>query len=75
MNTCETCKANKVCDHDKYGFENCGNYIPEDVVKCCNCKEWRRNCGFVDSPNGHCFYLGIDTNAFDFCSYGERRDT
>lgn len=28
--TCETCKANKVCDHDKYGFENCGNYIPAD---------------------------------------------
>lgn len=28
--TCETCKANKVCDHDKYGFENCGNYIPTD---------------------------------------------
>ena len=28
--TCETCKANKVCDHYKYGFENCGNYIPTD---------------------------------------------
>ena len=31
-NKCETCKANKVCDHNKYGFENCGNYIPVDVV-------------------------------------------
>lgn len=32
MATCDTCKANKVCDHNKYGFENCGNYIPADVV-------------------------------------------
>ena len=28
-NVCETCKANKVCNHDKFGFENCGNYIPD----------------------------------------------
>lgn len=32
MNKCETCKANKVCDHCLYGFENCGNYIPADTV-------------------------------------------
>ena len=32
MNKCETCKANKVCDHYLYGFENCGNYIPADTV-------------------------------------------
>ena len=31
MRTCETCKANKVCDHNKYGFENCGNYIPKEI--------------------------------------------
>ena len=24
---CSTCQCNKVCDHNKYGFENCGNYI------------------------------------------------
>lgn len=29
--TCDTCRANKVCNHRKYGFENCGNYIPLDV--------------------------------------------
>ena len=23
-----TCRCNKVCDHNKFGFENCGNYIP-----------------------------------------------
>ena len=29
--SCNTCKANKICDHNKFGFEDCGNYIPEDV--------------------------------------------
>lgn len=28
MNKCETCRANKVCDHNRFGFETCGNYIP-----------------------------------------------
>ena len=27
MNKCDTCKANKVCDHNRFGFENCGSYI------------------------------------------------
>ena len=30
--TCSTCKCNKVCDHNKYGFENCGNYISDDLL-------------------------------------------
>lgn len=29
---CDTCKADKVCDHDRFGFENCDNYIPADEV-------------------------------------------
>lgn len=40
MATCETCKANKVCDHNKYGFENCNNHIPEDVEEVKH-GEWR----------------------------------
>lgn len=32
MARCEECKANKVCDHNRFGFENCGNFIPNDVV-------------------------------------------
>lgn len=31
--TCNTCKANKICDHNKFGFENCGNYIPLAVTE------------------------------------------
>ena len=30
--TCSTCQCNKVCDHNKYGFENCGNYISADLA-------------------------------------------
>lgn len=30
--TCSTCQCNKVCDHNNYGFENCGNYISGDLV-------------------------------------------
>lgn len=44
------------------------------VVHCKECKSWRRNIGFVDSPNGHCFYFDADTNSGDFCSYGERAE-
>ena len=32
MARCEECKANNVCDHNRFGFENCGNFIPTDVV-------------------------------------------
>ena len=45
-----------------------------EVVRCKDCKQWRRNIGFTDSPNGHCFYHGIDANGLDFCSCGERRE-
>ena len=46
-----------------------------NVVRCKDCKQWRRNIGFTDSPNGHCFYIDMDTNQNHFCSYGERRKT
>ena len=43
------------------------------VVRCKDCRHWKRNCGITDSPNGHCFEHDIDTNGCDFCSYGEPR--
>lgn len=33
MSQCDDCKANKVCDHNRFGFENCGNFIPADAVE------------------------------------------
>lgn len=44
-----------------------------EVVRCKDCKQWQRNVGFIDSPNGHCFYLDIEMNGSDFCSYGEKK--
>lgn len=29
MNNCETCRCNKICDHNIFAFENCRNFIPE----------------------------------------------
>ena len=46
----------------------------EVVIHCKDCNQWKRNIGFVDSPNGHCFYHDIDANGYDYCSYGERKD-
>ena len=43
-----------------------------EVVRCKDCTSWQRNIGFIDSPNGHCFYHCEDTNQYDFCSYGEK---
>ena len=44
-----------------------------ELLRCKDCKQWSRNSGIAESPNGHCFYHDIDTNGYDFCSYGERR--
>jgi hypothetical protein len=52
-------------------FKNKSNY--EEVVHCKDCQAWKRNIGFIDSPNGHCFYHDMCTNGFDYCSWGERR--
>lgn len=68
-------------DHYTRGFEEAVDKVGNapvvdavEVVRCKDCKEWCRNAGIVDSPNGHCFCHDIDTNQFDFCSYGERKD-
>lgn len=82
MATCETCKANKVCDHNKYGFENCNNYISADVVEIVRCKD----CKHLKIINDGKIYakclqtdfefmpFGTDTRTH-YCSYGERKDT
>ena len=51
MANCNTCKANKVCDHNRYGFENCGNYISADVVEVKH-GEW------IDKPTGRYMHMG-----------------
>lgn len=31
--TCLNCACNRVCNHNLFGFENCGNWIPSDASK------------------------------------------
>ncbi len=55
----------------KFGLDRIPAADVAEVVHCKECKQWRRNIGFVNSPNGHCFYFDADTNSGDFCSNGE----
>lgn len=53
MVRCDNCLANKVCDHNRFGFENCGSYISAaDVAPKSEVEElkeelatYRRVCG------------------------------
>jgi hypothetical protein len=31
MSLCDKCRANKICDHNRFGFENCNNFIPPEI--------------------------------------------
>ena len=63
-------------DRDMYykGYADGEAEAMQELVRCKDCAQWHRNCGIVDSPNGHCFTHDIEMNGFDFCSYGERKD-
>lgn len=45
-----------------------------EVVRCKDCTSWQRHTGMAVSPNGFCFYHEIQSNGYDFCSYGERKE-
>lgn len=32
--TCNTCMHDRVCDHNKYGFETCCSYVPNLEAPC-----------------------------------------
>lgn len=71
---CIQCKRpNMRCDFRK-DLDEAPTVDAVPVVRCKDCKQWRRNIGFTDSPNGHCFCIDMDTNQYDFCSCGERRE-
>ena len=71
MNKCETCKANRICDHNRFGWENCNNYISEDVEKITRCK----NCthyepDIIMKGVGWCYKIDRGTGENSFCSEG-----
>ena len=63
-------------DRNQYekGYADGKHDVMAGLVLCEDCRQWRRNVGVADSPNGHCFCHDIEMNGYDFCSYGERRD-
>ena len=77
--TCKECACNKVCNHDIYGFENCGNFMPaKDVIEVVRCKNCKHFCPYEgEEHKGDCAELvGLESCVYedDFCSYGERKD-
>ena len=61
-------------DRDQYykGYKDGIADARNELIRCKDCKQWHRNIGITESPNGHCFCHDIETNGYDFCSYGER---
>lgn len=67
--TCSTCQCNKVCDHNKYGFENCGNYISADVAPRTEVateifKEIYKICTHRHGSDGKSMSARIDLNRY-----------
>ena len=61
--TCNKCACNKVCNHDLFGFENCGNFVPAaDVVKVVHSKwvETYQPLGFDEVKCAECSSCGED---------------
>lgn len=52
MERCDTCKANKVCDHERFSFENCDNYIATDIVPRAEVEYWKEQCFNACMGNG-----------------------
>lgn len=67
------CQTDPVCATLMW-FEEAPTIDAVPVVRCKDCIRWIRNRGVTDSPNGHCFYLDVEMNGHDFCSYGERKE-
>lgn len=74
--TCSKCACNKVCNHDVYGFENCGNFISAEdvleVVKCKDCKFWNK---LSHSAQGRCILSGNYPTGNWFCANGVKKRT
>ena len=75
---CNEMYPDEPCEHSDClmieELDKCKTVDAVEVVRCKDCKQWCRNNGITDSPNGNCFYHDATTNGHDFCSYGERKD-
>lgn len=69
--TCSTCACDKICDHNKYGFENCNSYISADVVEVKR-GHWIEDevCVYACSECGFTFTSVEDISEFKYCRCG-----
>lgn len=73
---CNTCKANKVCNHVVFGFENCNSYISEDVVEVVRCRNCVNFTEIINAKAGICYHRNSNglRGITDFCSYGVKKE-
>ena len=83
--TCNKCACNKVCNHDLFGFEKCGNFIPAADVAEVKYGEWTKDdsdgcfcsfCGwYTDYDYDYVTNNGLGNDDFIYCSHcGARMD-
>lgn len=82
MQTCNDCACDLVCNHNEYGFENCGNWISKNAVPVVRCKDCKYRpdetreinaCPMWDNgDNGWGSHWNGEDNGF--CYVGERKD-
>lgn len=73
MNTCNTCRCDKVCNHEWYGFETCNNYIPAenliqktnfDRIKAMSVEEMAEYFALDKHPSTPCYVCEYDNGLF-----------
>ena len=80
MSKCENCICNPVCDHNRFGFENCGNFKDKSlfVELPCRCKdcEYSEQFTWWDGKKYRaCTITDFPTRVEDdgFCNYAQLR--
>ena len=83
MSKCDNCLCNPVCDHNRFGFENCGNFKSKSLFvelprRCKDCKHSKQPYIEYDEVfecHADTHYTGIRlVEADDFCKYAEMKE-
>ena len=57
MNKCDMCIHNEVCDHNRFGFENCGHYKPS---RSGYAQQYNKNKYERRKANHQCVHCGCE---------------
>ena len=58
------------CSDDNRGGVRIDGTPIEEIVRCAECKHWHKLHGCIKNDD-----VNLCTNADDFCSYGERKES